>query len=114
MSVVEARSWLRLRFARKNIRQPGCLESGSTPSKKQIKDDDQEDEAEAAAAVVAEAWTYIVATAAEKQEKDHKNEYERHGEESSRFPSVPLSCVCATATSPVCSPLLPRSNQKSP
>ena len=89
MSVVEARSWLRLRFARKKIGQPGCLESASTPSEKQIKDDDQEDEA--AAAVVAEAWTHIVATAAEKQEKDHKNEYERHGEESSRFPFVPLS-----------------------
>jgi IMP cyclohydrolase len=88
MSVVEARSWLRLRFARKKIGQPGCLESASTPSDKQIKDDDQEDEAEAAAAVVAEAWTHIVATAAEKQEKDHKNEYERHGEESSRFPFV--------------------------
>jgi hypothetical protein len=107
MSVVEARSWLRLRFARKKIRQPRCLESASPPSKKQIKDDDQEDEAEATAAVVAEAWTHIVATAAEEQEKDHKNEYERHGEESSRFPSVPLSCVCATATSAVCSPLLP-------
>jgi hypothetical protein len=88
MSVVEARSWLRLRFAKKKIEQSGCLESASTPSEKQIKDDDQEDEAEAAAAVVAEAWTHIVATAAEKQEKDHKNEYERHGEESSRFPFV--------------------------
>jgi hypothetical protein len=60
-----------------------ALKAPATSSKDQEKNDYQQDEVEAAATVIAEPWAQIVAATAKEQEKDHENEYQSHGQESS-------------------------------
>jgi hypothetical protein len=52
-------------------------------SKDQEKNDYQQDKVEAAATVIAEPWAHIVPATAKEQEKDHENDYQSHGQESS-------------------------------
>ena len=58
-----------------------------TSPEDQVQKHDQQDQAESATAVVADTGAGIVA-AAEQQDKEYDNEYERHARKSSTFPAL--------------------------
>ena len=54
------------------------LQVGSSASEDEVDDDDADDDIEAATAVVADAGSHVIATAADNEQQDYENEYERH------------------------------------
>lgn len=67
------------------------LEAIAASPKDQEENHDEQHKTESATAVIADAGAHIVAAPAQQKEKDHKNQDQRHGEDSSIMRSHPIS-----------------------